>query len=208
MVWIKICGITNLPDALAATALGADAAGFVFAAGKRQVKPEVVRMIVQNLPPRVAKVGVFVNKKISLVREIADFCGLTAIQLHGEESAAYCSLLRGYEVIKAFRIQDNLPEGQMRDYLQKQVVQKILLDTYLPDQLGGTGKTFDWKLAARQEWLQLPVIIAGGLNPENISEALQIAQPFGVDVSSGVEKAPGQKDFFKLKTFIENARGL
>ena len=208
MLWIKICGITNLPDALAATALGADAVGFVFAAGKRQVKPEVVRMIVQNLPPRVAKVGVFVNKRISLIQEIADFCGLTAIQLHGEETATYCSPLRGYEVIKAFRIQDSLPEFQMRAYLQKQVIQKILLDTYLPDQLGGTGKTFDWKLAARQEWLQLPVIIAGGLNPENVSEALRIARPFGVDVSSGVEKAPGQKDFFKLKTFIENARGL
>lgn len=208
MVWIKICGITNLPDALAAIALGADAAGFVFAPGKRQVKPEIVRMVVRNLPPRIAKVGVFVNKKIGLVQEIADFCGLTAIQLHGEESAAYCSLLSGYEVIKAFRIQDSLPEGQMRTYLKKQVIQKILLDTYLPDQLGGTGKTFDWKLAARQEWLQLPVIIAGGLNPENVNEALRLTRPFGVDVSSGVEKAPGQKDLLKLKSFIENARGL
>jgi phosphoribosylanthranilate isomerase len=208
MVWVKICGITNSPDAKAAIDYGAQAMGFVFAPSKRQVSPVTTREIIRALPPETMKVGVFANQDLALVREIAAFCGLTSLQLHGDEPPAYCAHFEAVDVIKAFRVQSRLPEELMQTYILNNSIRKVLLDSYTPEQLGGTGKTFDWQLAAKKEWLPLPVIIAGGLNPENVIEAIRLAQPFGVDVSSGVEKAPGQKDLLKLKAFIKNARGL
>jgi len=208
MVWIKICGITNLPDAETAIALGADAVGFVFAPSKREVTPDLVRKITRALPPKALKIGVFANQEISLVRAAAEYCGLTGVQLHGDEPPAYCASLGDFEVIKAFRVNSQIDADKIKTYIINKKSRKILFDTYMPKTLGGTGKTFNWELAANQKWIQVPLIIAGGLNADNVVQAIRLASPFGVDVSSGVEKAPGQKDLFKLKTFIENARGL
>lgn len=208
MVWIKICGITNSTDAEAAVTYGANALGFVFAPSKRKVEPALARRIIQALPPEVEKIGVFANQEVGLVREIASYCGLTGVQLHGEESPEYCSSLRDYEVIKAIRVNTLLAEEALKAYLLNKSIQKILLDTYVPEQLGGTGKTFAWELVPHHEWCEKPVIIAGGLNAGNVAQAIELGQPFGLDVSSGVEKEPGQKDLLKLKVFIERARGL
>ncbi|MEW6661391.1 MAG: phosphoribosylanthranilate isomerase [Bacillota bacterium] len=208
MVWIKICGITNLPDAETAVAYGANAIGFVFAPSKRKVAPDLARKIIQALPPEVEKIGVFAEQEVSLVREIAAFCGLTGLQLHGDESPEYCARLRDYEVIKAFRVNTQIGGDKIKTYILNNSIKKILLDTYVPEQLGGTGKTFNWEMVSQQEWYQVPVIIAGGLNAHNVAQAIRLGNPFGVDVSSGVEKEPGKKDLIMLKSFIEGTRGL
>ncbi|WP_243270083.1 phosphoribosylanthranilate isomerase [Thermanaerosceptrum fracticalcis] len=207
MVWIKICGITNLADAETATAFGANALGFVFAPSKRKVEPDTARQIIKALPPEVEKIGVFVNEEVARVKEIANYCGLTGLQLHGEESPDYCSYFRNYDVIKAFRVSNYIDWQSIKPYVVNQCINKILLDTYVPQQLGGTGKTFPWEIVGEQEW-EVPVIIAGGLNAGNAALAVRLGKPFGVDVASGVEKEPGKKDPVKLKAFIEKARGL
>jgi len=207
MVWIKICGITNMTDAEAAVAYGANALGFVFARSKRKVEPDAARGIIQVLPPEVEKIGVFADQEIGLVQEIAGHCGLTGVQLHGDESPQYCSFLRDYKVIKAFRINARIDGEKIKTYLLNNNIKRILLDTYVPEQLGGTGKTFNWEMVPRQEWYHVPVIIAGGLNAVNVAQAIHLANPFGVDVGSGVEKEPGKKDLVKLKSFIKIARG-
>jgi len=203
MVRIKICGITDLEDALLAANLGADALGFIFyAKSPRSVPPETAGEIIRQLPPFVLSVGVFVDEDAALVREIAARVGLDWVQLHGKESPDYCRSL-GRRVIKGFRIQD---EGSLDALGQYQgAVQAFLLDTYQPGLPGGTGETFDWHLARRAQPYG-PIILAGGLNDKNVAEAIKLARPQAVDVASGVEARPGKKDPEKLRAFIEAIR--
>jgi len=202
MVKVKICGITNPEDALAAIALGADALGFVFyTRSPRRVTPEQAATIVSRLPPFVAKVGVFVDEKLERVREIMNLCSLDYTQLHGSESPDYCQKL-GHRAIKAFRVNDESILEQLSDYK----VVAMLLDSYNPDMFGGTGRAFNWEIAARAARSNC-VILSGGLTPQNVAQAIKIVKPYAVDVSSGVEASHGKKDHAKLKTFIQAVKG-
>jgi phosphoribosylanthranilate isomerase len=199
MVRIKICGVTNLEDARLAADLGAHALGFIFyPKSPRSVRPEVAREIIDNLPPLVITVGVFVDEEAAVVRGIAETVGLDWLQLHGQESPEYCCSL-GRRVIKGFRIKDRGSLSLLSDYQGS--VQAFLLDTYKAGTAGGTGETFDWALA-RQAGELGPIILAGGLTPANVAQAIHAAQPAAVDVASGVEAAPGKKDPEKLKAFF------
>jgi phosphoribosylanthranilate isomerase len=200
-VRVKICGITNLNDALVAVQYGADALGFVFAPSKRQVSPATVREITRSLPPFVVKAGVFVNEDPRVVKEIIRECRLDLAQLHGEEPPGDCEVLEG-RVIKVFKAGKDLPEPVWRDA----DLQGLLLDTYREGASGGTGAAFDWNLFGQFRLLNRPLILAGGLHPGNIREAIGITRPDGVDVSSGVESRPGFKDETKLREFFRAAR--
>lgn len=199
MVRIKICGIRDPETALVAAEAGADAVGFVFAPGRRQVTLEQARRIIQALPPFITKVGVFVDEDLSRVRDIADAGRLDAVQLHGGEPPEYAAALP-LPVIKAVRMRDGASVDGMRAYR----VAAFLLDSFEPDVAGGTGKPFNWTLA-RGLAAPAPVILAGGLTPENVREAIETVRPFGVDVSSGVESG-GRKDPGKIREFIARVR--
>ncbi len=203
MTLIKICGITNKKDALAAAGLGIDMMGFVFyAESKRYVAPRVVEDIANELPAGIGKAGVFVDEKVDEVLRIAQDAGLDILQFHGNETAEYCKNFRNnYKVIKAFRIKDKESLKIVNDY----DVDFYLFDTYVPDTIGGTGEVFDWKILKDAEILK-PVIISGGLTPANVQKAIAEVSPYGVDTSSGVEKAPGKKDELLMKKFVENVR--
>lgn len=199
-----MCGITKIEDALAAQALGADAIGMVFAESPRRVEKEQAREIVQALPPFVHLVGVFVDEKKSVIEDIADFCRLTVLQFHGAESPEYCA---GFDrpVIKAFRISQREDIERLKPYQGK--VSAFLLDTYHPALAGGTGQTFDWDMAKEVGKIG-PIILAGGLNPDNIEAAIRAVKPYAVDVSSGVEMTLGKKDHDKMRLFIERVRNV
>jgi phosphoribosylanthranilate isomerase len=200
MIRIKICGITNLEDALLAVELGADALGFIFyPKSPRKVAPETAREIIAQLPPFVASVGVFVNEAAAVVQELAAKVRLDWVQLHGQESPGYCRGL-GRRVIKGFRIKDEISLKELAPY--QGAVQAFLLDTYKKGQLGGTGETFNWRLA-REAKKYGRIILAGGLTPENVAQAIAIALPAGVDTASGIEAAPGKKDPAKLRAFFK-----
>ena len=200
-VRIKICGITNKEDALAAAHLGADALGFVFATSPRKVSIESAREIIKTLPPFVHTVGVFVDEDLERVSSIAAQCGLDILQLHGNESVAYCSSF-DRRVIKAVRLQSRDELKNLSQYAD--VVDGLLLDTYVPNQPGGTGVTFDWKLAVEAKRYGR-IILAGGLNPENVAAAISTVKPYAVDASSGLEQSPGVKDHEKMARFIKAA---
>ncbi|MFH1138420.1 MAG: phosphoribosylanthranilate isomerase [Pseudomonadota bacterium] len=200
MTRVKICGLTNREDALAAAAFGADALGAVFAPGPRRVEPGQAREIFADLPPLVLKVGVFVNEQIETIREIKACCGLDAIQLSGDEGEDYVEALGG-RVFKAFKMRPDFPAPPVASFARA----AWLLDAYAPGRAGGTGLAFDWRLAvgpARQR----PIILAGGLNPDNVREAVKTVRPYAVDVSSGVESKPGRKDHDKIERFIRLAK--
>ena len=199
MVWVKICGLQDVETALFAVQAGADALGFVFAPSRRQVMPSQIRPVLEVLPTSVMKIGVFVDAPIGQLQEIAHSCRLDAVQLHGSEPPAYCRLI-GRQVIKAFRVGE---EGLL-EMISNYDGDTILLDTYVPGYAGGTGKCFDWRLVERLKGTKR-IILSGGLNPENVREAIRIAQPFGVDVSSGVE-INGRKDREKISKFIKKAK--
>ena len=202
MVRVKICGITNLEDALLAAELGADALGFIFyPKSPRHVAPEAARSIIAQLPPFVASVGVFVDEAAAVVQELAAKVRLDWVQLHGQESPDYCRNL-GRKVIKAFRIQDEDSLRQLADY--RGAAQALLLDTYKKGQVGGTGEIFDWHLARKAKKYG-PIILAGGLTSENVALAIATAGPAAVDAASGTEAAPGKKDPAKLRAFFEAA---
>ncbi len=197
---VKICGITRLEDALLATELGADALGFVFyPKSPRYIPPERVRRIIAKLPPYVTTVGVFVNETRETVAKIAEVTGLDLIQLHGEEPPEFCAYFAP-RVVKAFRVRKAEDLTTLREY--RGLVRALLLDTFVPGVPGGTGKIFDWQLALKAREIGVPIILAGGLTPENISQAVAKARPTGVDVSSGVESSPGIKDPQKLKALF------
>ncbi|ADL13370.1 phosphoribosylanthranilate isomerase [Acetohalobium arabaticum] len=200
---IKVCGITNLDDARQAVRLGVDSIGFIFANSPRQVTAEQVHQIINKLPPFINLTGVFVDEDIEEVQKTADYCGLDTLQLHGTETPEYCKQLKAWKVIKAFRVREKLEPKRMAAY----EIAGYLLDTYQPKRLGGTGKTFNWDLAVEAEEVG-PIILAGGLNPDNITTAVKKVEPYGVDINSGVESSPGQKDQQKLKRVVNNIRRL
>jgi len=203
MVKVKICGITTLDDALMAVAAGADALGFVFfEKSPRCINPVAAAKIIAKLPPFVQTVGLFVNEEIEQINWTADFCGLDVVQLHGDEIPEDCQAVNR-RIIKAFRVQNIVSI----DPLKKYQVSGYLLDAWCPDCYGGTGKTFNWEVAAAARQYGR-IILAGGLSPDNVAEAVRVVQPYGVDVSSGVESAPGKKDGEKVKAFIKRAKGL
>jgi len=203
MVKIKICGITNLEDAKFAVECGADALGFVFAKSPRQISPENAAQIIEKIPASVDIVGVFVDEDQQKVDEIIQISNLNTVQFHGSESPEYCLHFKGkVKVIKTFRVKDTR-------FLEKMSLYKIdnfLLDTHVTGQPGGTGQVFDWKLAAVAIKEHPGVILAGGLNPDNICQAITVAAPFGVDVSSSLESNPGKKDLRLVKEFIDRAK--
>ncbi|MBA3242845.1 MAG: phosphoribosylanthranilate isomerase [Acidobacteria bacterium] len=203
MVLIKICGITNVDDALAAVEAGADALGFNFyPKSPRYIAPGEVRRIIEQLPQEVLCAGVFVNEDADSLQRIVHEAGLGAAQLHGDESPEFCRDLRGVMRIKALRVGE--------DFLAEEVTrfgtEAILLDAFTKDAFGGTGRTFDWEVARRARELVPKLFLAGGLTTENVSEAVRAVRPFAVDVCSGVETAPGRKSQRLVKNFIEAAR--
>jgi phosphoribosylanthranilate isomerase len=205
-VRVKICGITNREDAAAAVAAGADALGFVFyRKSPRYVEPQVAKGVVAALPPFILPVGVFVDEEPKVVRDLMESCGLAAAQLHGDESAAYCETL-GRPVIKAVRLKDRASLLLLAEYTGRAQVRGLLLDSFAPDAYGGTGRTTDWNIAAEIA-KSVAVILAGGLTPENVATAVAAVSPYAVDVSSGVEEAPGKKDHEKLRAFVRAAKG-
>ncbi len=202
---IKICGITNAEDAEVAVAAGADALGFVmYRKSPRWVEPTVARSIIVGLPPFVFAVGVFVNEEAEKVRTLMDECGFALAQLHGDESALYCQNL-GRPVLKALRLKDRATFLALAEFQGRANVRGVLIDAFSGQAYGGTGQTVDWTLA-EEAARATPIILAGGLDPQNVAGAIQMVRPYGVDVSSGVEKSPGKKDPDKVKAFIDAAR--
>jgi len=203
MVKIKVCGLTDASEAKAVAEAGANAIGLVFAKSPRQIDPDRAREIVQNLPPMVQTVGVFVNEFSEKIRQIVDYCGLDLVQLHGEETPEVCEDLAP-RAIKAWRIRTNADIQALLPY--QEVVKAFLLDAWSPSAHGGTGETFDWSIAIEaKKVLSRPIILAGGLKPENVAQAVKQVRPWGVDVSSGVENAPGKKNIDMVADFIRRA---
>ena len=201
MIKIKICGITNLEDALAAADFGADALGFNFhKKSPRCIELEKATEIIAQLPPFIMPVAIFVNEREDRVREIQARTCIQTVQFHGDESPEFCQRF-GRRVIKAFQVKDKESLKAMAHYR----VGAFLLDSYREGMRGGTGTTFDWHLAVVAKTFG-KIILAGGLTPENVSEAVKLVQPYGVDVTGGVEKEKGIKDHAKLKKFITEVR--
>lgn len=205
---IKMCGITNIEDAEEGIRAGVDALGFIFVEDSpRYIEPEKVKEIVEQLSPFVDLVGVFVDRENVEVQEIIDYCGLSYAQLHGSESPEYCSQIAysasPCKVIKAFRVGPATTPADFHPYQNE--VQGFLLDTFVAEQTGGTGRVFDWGIVPSLG-LQRPVILAGGLTPENVAEAIEKVQPFAIDVNSGIELRPGLKDYDKLRVLFEEVR--
>ena len=202
-VTVKICGITSEADALAAAEAGADAIGLMFYEGSpRHVILEQAKAISAALPQHVMRVGVFVNAEEAFVHQALTECMLNILQFHGDETPEECSR---YPVmtLKAFRVQGEETLAQLEAYPSA----GYLLDAYVKDALGGTGATFNWDLAVRAQEFGKPIFLAGGLTPENVAEAVRKVQPFGVDVSSGVEIEPGRTDAEQMRTFVAAAKG-
>lgn len=197
-----------MDDARLAIELGADAVGFIFVPeSPRRVTPDTAREIIRRVAGEVHAVGVFVDEDEHAVKSLVRKCGLDTLQFHGDESPEYCDAFP-QSVIRAIRVKDADSLGRLADY--EYAVEAFLLDAHTEDKRGGTGKTFDWDLALKAKKYEPAVIISGGLNPENVVAAIEHVQPFGVDVASGVERAPGIKDPEKLRNFIavvRNAEG-
>ena len=202
MTRIKICGITNIDDALMSIDAGADALGFNFVPDTpRYLKDtKAAAKIIDQLPPFITTVGLFVNADPELIQTIADECHLDMLQLHGDESPQFC---QGFNrrVIKAVRVKDELSCSHLSNYR----VSGYLLDTYVKGALGGTGVAFDWRLAVKAKQYGR-IILAGGLDPDNVRSAVEQVRPYGVDVSSRVEASPGRKDPAKVEAFIRNVK--
>jgi len=198
MVQIKICGITNIEDAMAVADSGADALGFVFhPASPRYVTPGRAREIIAVLPPAVCTVGVFVNLAAVEVLQIAELCSLDFIQLHGSETREYCRSFPRERLIKALSFRSEDEFAIMADY----PVRAFLVDAHDPVRFGGTGRTCDWNVAYKAA-ARHPLVLAGGLGTKNILAALEAVRPLAVDLSSGVESAPGKKDHEKIRSVI------
>jgi len=195
---IKICGITNLNDAQVAVNAGAAALGFIFhKKSPRYISPSKVRPIVEALPPFVTPVGVFVDGSTHAVRDICRLARISTVQFHGEESPGYCKGFSHFKIIKAFRVTDTFDFKSVLQYK----VDAYLFDTFQEEIAGGTGKTFNWDLLKNYKF-DRPVILSGGLNPENVRQAIEGVQPYAVDVASGVEKSPGIKDCRLIQNFF------
>ena len=199
---VKICGITNLEDAMASLEAGADALGFVFCASSpRQISPAAAAEIIEALPPFVNTVGLFANSSEKAIAPVLAQCRLDTLQLHGDEPPGCCRNL-GLRVIKAFRIRDEESLAGLAAFARE----TWLLDSFVPGKLGGTGERFNWDLACRVNQSGRRIILAGGLTPDNVASAVRQVRPYAVDVSSGVESHPGKKDHSKLRSFIRAAK--
>jgi len=204
MTFVKICGITNLPDALVAVSEGADALGFNFyRESSRYVEPLEARRIIEQLPSSVLTVGVFVNEETpEQLKAVASEAGVSAIQLHGDESPDYCSALRDSYVIKAFAVTEAFDIRTILEYS----IDAVLLDASHHKLRGGTGQVIDWAVAKRVGKLDVKMFLAGGLTPENVREAIDTVNPYAVDACSGVERVPGMKDHRRLHEFFMAVR--
>ncbi len=204
MVKVKICGITNLEDALEAINHGADALGFVFfRKSPRHITTVNARAIIKKLPPFISTVGVFVNESKTAIEKIVSQTGVSAIQLHGDEPPTACKL--SLPAVKAIRVKSLESLDTISKY--KDRVSAFLLDTYTPEVFGGTGRIFNWDIAVEAKQFG-KIILAGGLTPENIEQAIRWVHPYAVDVSSGIEAEKGKKDHAKMKLFIERAKNV
>ncbi|TXI29021.1 MAG: phosphoribosylanthranilate isomerase [Nitrosomonas oligotropha] len=203
-VRVKVCGITRSEDAIAAVQCGVDAIGFVFwPHSARYIDPESARRIAEVIPPFICTVGVYVDPDAAWVEETARAAKLNLLQFHGNESPEFCNQF-SQPYIKAIRVK---PDTDLLQYAQRYGAAKgLLLDTYAADMPGGTGLAFDWQLIPQQ--LSLPLILSGGLNPDNVAKAIKQTQPWAVDVSSGVEASKGIKDEKKIIAFMQGAKQL
>ncbi len=215
--WIKICANTNTEDARAAVAAGADALGFIFAPSPRRVQPEAVARIAEHTPT-VERIGVFVNESAKTIAKIFHAAKLTGVQLHGDESPEVVqevsALLRksGSErspirIIKAVHFTAGFAE-KLERFSRVEAIDALLVDAFSSQASGGTGQSFDWQAAREALGLsRRPIVLAGGLRPENVKQAISLLHPWGVDVASGVEHSPGKKDWQKLYAFCAAVRG-
>ncbi|HAK89541.1 MAG: N-(5'-phosphoribosyl)anthranilate isomerase [Nitrospirae bacterium GWC2_46_6] len=200
MTRVKICGITNMEDALSAVDYGADALGFVFfEKSPRYITPDKAREIISRMPPFVTTVGVFVNEEVARINEIMGIAGIDILQLHGDEKPDACNIC--HRVIKAFRVKNFTDLKPLENYR----CSAFLLDTYSPESFGGTGQIFNWDIAVEAKRFGR-IVLSGGLNPDNIEKAVTYVRPYAVDVSSGIEENKGKKDLKKMKAFIEKAK--
>jgi len=200
VVKVKICGITNLEDALAAFFSGAQALGFVFyKKSPRNIPVSRAQKICAILPGKILRVGVFVNEKAATVKRIARLCRLDMLQFHGQESPVYCRKFKGYKIIKAFRVKD---EKDLKD-ISRYKTFAYLFDSFSPKKNGGTGKRFNWKILSRSAKIEPVVFISGGLTANNVRRAVKLLKPDWVDVSSSLESVPGKKDSRKIRRFIQ-----
>lgn len=201
MAKVKICGITNLEDALACVIAGCDALGFVFyRKSPRYIAPEKARNLSRIIPRPILKVGVFVNAKEETVKHIARFCKLDMLQFHGDEPWEFCKKFRGYRIIKAFRVKDRINLKNILGYRTF----GYLFDTFVPSRIGGTGESFDWGLIRGiRKNIKQAVFLSGGLNKNNVKKAIELLHPDWVDASSSLEMRSGKKDKKKIKEFIE-----
>lgn len=205
MLKIKICGITNTSDALNACIYGADALGFVFAKSPRKITPSKAEKIIQEIPPFIAKVGVFVNADKSVVLDIIKKCGLDTLQFHGQESDKYCAFFQKYcKIVKAVRIKDKNSINEAKKYIN---VDAYLFDSYSKYFYGGTGKAFAHNLL-KNKCFQKPIIVAGGINNKNYKKIADLLHPFALDVSSSIESRPGRKNLKKMQDIIKRVKLL
>ena len=216
-MWVKICANTNLEDAQLAASSGADAVGFVFAESVRKVTPAQVRAITPHLPEAIEKFGIFVDTRFEEITAAINECGLTGVQIHTSVDPALPQKLRErfpavegrtrLKIIRAVHYGSDL-EQRLREAAQDDAIDAVLVDSRTATLLGGTGRSFNWQ-EARANFLQsarMRLIVAGGMNPQNVAEAIETLRPWGVDVASGVEASPGKKDPAKVRAFVENAR--
>ena len=205
MIPVKICGITSLKDAIMAANYGASALGFIFYKNSpRYIAPQLLKTWISKLPSNLKKVGVFVNKGVDKVNKIAGDLNLDMVQLHGDESPEYCNQMIK-PVTKVFKVNNEFDPTVLNDY----PVSAFLFDTYKKESYGGTGESFDWQSISNLD-TEIPIILSGGLNAENILEGIKVVMPSAVDVNSGVESEPGVKDAEKVKYFftrLENIEG-
>jgi phosphoribosylanthranilate isomerase len=210
-MWVKICANTSLEDALMAAEAGANAVGFVFAESVRRVTVARVRAIAPHLPASLEKIGVFADAGVDELAAAIEECGLSGVQLHSGSGAGAARLRERFSreqlrILKVIHFEQGL-EAELRAAHDDQAIDAVLVDSRTAKLLGGTGLRFDWQ-SARGSFAgsQLRMVVAGGLNPENVGDAIATLQPWGVDVASGVEAAPGKKDAVKVQAFVENAR--
>ncbi len=206
MTFIKICGITNLADAVAAVEAGADALGFNFyRPSPRYIRPHNARQIITELPGSILTVGVFVNEESpTSVRSIADEAGVAALQLHGDESPSYCRDLTDRYVIKVLAAVEGFDAQRADDY----EVEAIMLDTSDQSLRGGTGRVFNWSIAQQVKKVVPKLFLAGGLSPENIADAIVMVRPYAVDACSALEDTPGTKNHERMRAFVKRARSV
>lgn len=204
MVKVKICGITNLKDAINAANSGCDGIGFVFyKKSPRYISPHKAKDIIKFLPPDIIRIGVFANAHEKTIKRIAKLCNLNILQFHGNESPEFCERFSSYKIIKAFRVKNKIDLKQLIRYKTF----AYLFDTFIKSKIGGTGKNFDWSLLTRElAAIEKTIFLSGGLNEKNVSRAIKAVNPGWVDASSSLEINPGKKDYRKVKNFIKAAK--